>query len=201
MSSTRQDVNVGLVAFTGVVGTMVLFIIVLGVQAWFAYETDLIINARYSADDNVDWRRLKSEQYANIGDTVGNDTIYAGQTAGPTRFAVDLGNNQSERRDYVAGSDAALGYRFTGEERDQLVVPIHLAMAAFIKQRGGGEISAQEMAALDQGKNYYVHLTNNTYRDPSTYVDLAPSPTTRPADAGQTATGADGSETSTGPAS
>ncbi|MEM1010600.1 MAG: hypothetical protein AAGI46_00095 [Planctomycetota bacterium] len=197
MSSNRQDVNVGLVAFVGVVGTMVLLIIVLGVQAWFGFESDLIVSQRYGADDNVDWRRLKSEQYANIGDPIGNDTIYASETAPPTRFSFAMGE---ERQDYLIGEGAAEGYRFLGEERDQLVVPIHLAMAAVVAERGGPSISRDDMLALDEGRNYYVTLVNKSYNSPESTVEIPTRrPSTRPAETpmGQSAAHPNGSETST----
>ncbi len=171
MTSFRQDVNVGLVAFVGVVGAMILLISALGVQAWFGYETDLILQERYATDDNEDWRRLKSEQYANIGDRVGNDTIYAASTAFPTTFNRPGDNNRLERGvEYPVNYN---GYRFIDDERSTLAVPIHDAMAAIVAARGGPAISAEEMAELDRGSNFYVHLKNEVFRDPQSYVELS----------------------------
>lgn len=183
MTSFRQDVNVGLVTFVGAVGAMVLLILVLGVQAWFGYETDEILKQRYAADDNVDWIALKAEQYANIGDTVGNDTIYAHEVPPPERFLVTGEGSASDRFDYRGVQS---GYRFADEAKTQLIVPIHQAMAAVIKERGGIDVSADEMAAIDEGGTYYVHLTNNTFRDPQSHVEVVEQP--EQPDAGQSAT-------------
>ena len=160
MSSTKQDVNVGLVAFIGVVGAMVLLILALGVQAWFGYETDVIRQDRLDAADNVDWLRLKAEQYANIGDPVGNDTIYADEVTNPSRYVYDA---EVGRQDYLLGQGDFSGYRFTSDDRDQLAVPIHAAMAAVVAQRGGPKVTAEQMQEIDRE---YVTLVNEAYESP-----------------------------------
>lgn len=145
MASVKQDINVGLIAFIGLVGSMLLLILVLGVQAWFAYETDAIRELRYESDQNLDWMRLRDEQYTNLGDTVGNSTIYA-----------EPGNIEGD------------GYRWTSERRDAAAMPIHAAMAAVVAQNGGPEVSAEAMRKID--RENYVHLVNDAFLDPHSYV-------------------------------
>jgi hypothetical protein len=163
MASVRQDVNVPLVAFVGIVSSMVLLILVLGVHAWFGYEQDLVLSERYAADRNVDWIALKAEQYANIGDDVGNDTIYGDEVPAPTRFY----NADDQGFRTYADFNFAAGYRYAGEDRSTVVVPIHVAMAEFVRQHGG-EVTADEMKVID---NNYVRLKNDAYADPQAYVD------------------------------
>ena len=154
MASVKQDINVGLVAFIGAVGALVLLIVVLGVQAWYGYETDAIRAERYDTDQNVDWQKRRDEQYANLGDTVGNGTIYAhAPTPTPTP---------------TAGEGVSGGYRWTSEARDTAIIPIHAAMAAYVEQNGGPAIDAEAMRALDRG--LYVHLSNDAFADPQSYV-------------------------------
>jgi hypothetical protein len=173
MSTTKQDVNVGLVAFIGIVGSMVLLILVVGVQAWFAYEKDVITYNRYDTSDNLDLERLKAEQYANIGDPIGNDTIYADEVVEPKRFRLD-----EVPVDYRLGVGSFRGYRFTGEDRQQLVVPIHLAMAAVVAERGGPLVSVEDMRAID---GEYVTLVNESYASPLILQDERASGTRLPA--------------------
>ena len=149
MASVRQDIDVGLVAFVGIVSAMVLLIAVVGVQAWFAYETDKVLAERYEHDRNLDWIALKNEQYANIGDAVGNATIYA--------------DNEGVELPGVAG-----GYRFADEAKTTLVVPIHVAMAALAREHGQA-VDPAAVAAMDARE--YVHLKNTAYADPESYVE------------------------------
>ncbi len=158
MASVRQDINVGLVAFIGTVGSLVLLIIILGVQGWYDYEVDVIRKARFAQDENIDWNRQKAEQYANIGDVVGNTTIYAAPIGQPTAFA------------------SAGGYRWADEGKTVAVIPIHAAMAAIVQQNGGEATTAQVIAA----DHVFVTLINDAYRDPQSYVEQIPS--TQPAD-------------------
>ena len=190
MSSLRQDVNVGLIVFVGVVGAMVLLILALGVQAWFAFESDKILERRYAADDNVEWINHKAEQYANLGDTIGNGTVYASEVAQPTRFGIAGEGTDVAMYDYVAND----GYRFTSDEKDRLILPIHEAMAAFVRQHGGNEgATAQDLEAADRD---YVHLVNDAFVDPQSYVTPASesagaaAPSTRPSAVGHSATDA-----------
>jgi len=62
MASVKQDINMGLVFFVGIVGSLVLYISVVGTVAWFNYEREAVIESRYAADQNVDWIELKDEQ-------------------------------------------------------------------------------------------------------------------------------------------
>lgn len=146
MASVRQDINVGLIAFIGLVGSMVLLIVVVGVQAWFGYETDAIREARYASGLNLDWIRLRDEQYANLGDPVGNGTIYAS----------------------ASGELEGSGYRWTSEAKETAVMPIHAAMAAFVAQHGGSEVSAEAMREIDRER--YVHLVIDAFQDPNAYL-------------------------------
>jgi hypothetical protein len=150
MASVRQDINVGLLVFIGLVGAMVLLIIVLGVQAWFAFETDLIIRDRYRQDENRAYNALKSEQLANIGDPIGNSIIYSAAIDPPV------------------GYGSAEGYRWTSDTRETAVIPIHEAMAQIVRENGGNaDVTA--MLAADREP---VSLTNNAYVDPDTAVQL-----------------------------
>jgi hypothetical protein len=149
MAAIRQDINVGLIAFVGVVSSMILLITVVGVQAWFAFETDRVLEERYAHDRNVDWIALKQEQYDNIGDPVGNGTIYAAHEQADVEI------------------DPLSTWRFADESRTKLVAPIHVAMAE-LARRNGHDVSVAEMIEID--RDHYVHLVNNAYRDPQSYV-------------------------------
>ena len=131
--AVRQDINVGLLAFVGIVGAMLLMISFWGLEGWYAHEVDLLMKERLETDRNLAWTEMRDEQYANIGDSVGNATIYAAAEAG----------------------DAALGdsdgYRFASRERDLAVIPIHAAMARIVQQFGGLEVTAAQ-AALSSAK-------------------------------------------------
>lgn len=156
MSSFRQDINVGLLVFIGVVGALVLLIMVLGVQAWFAYETDVILTQRYAADQNTTLAEHKAEQLENIGDPLGNGIVYG---------AAD-------------GEMVSDGYRYADEEKTVAVIPIHAAMAAIVNQNGG-DTTAEAMRAADGA---YVHLTNDAFADPQSYVETEAAPATQPAE-------------------
>ena len=80
--AVRQDINVGLLGFVGIVGTMLLAISIWGLEAWYAYEVDLLRQVRFQENRNLTWTHIRDEQYANIGDTVGNATVYAAAEAG-----------------------------------------------------------------------------------------------------------------------
>ncbi len=157
MSSFRQDINVGMLVFVGLVGSLVLLIMVLGVQAWFAYETDVILTQRYAIDQNDPLLELKGEQLANIGDPVGNGVVYG-----------------SALLDDVGELPETAGYRYADDARSQAVMPIHAAMAAFVNAHGGNA-TAEQMLAMDKA---YVHLTNEAYADPQSFVEESDSPET-----------------------
>ena len=160
--AVKQDINVGLVAFVGVVGAMLLLIIVWGVQAWYAYEVDAINEQRNDSDQNVGWIDHKAEQYANIGDPVGNATIYAsGMTA-----------------DERGKLPADYGYRYFSDKKDVAAVPIHAAMAEVVRENGGGEVSAERMREVDY--KMPVKIVNDAYLDLEGTPLAAEPPATRP---------------------
>ena len=168
MASIRQDINVGLIAFIGIVGSMVLLILVLGVQGWYAYESDRIRAERYDADQNLDWINLKAEQYANIADGVGNDTIYADEMPGKSGDLRDELDDDDATVDADMTDGDYVPYRYLDEGRTRLAVPIHEAMAAVVRQNGGGEATAEQMREVDGD---YVHLKNTAYADPQSHVE------------------------------
>ena len=129
-----------MIAFIGLVGAMLLLIAVWGVEGWFAYEVAVLDERQFDdGRDESDWVRLRDEQYANLGDPVGNGTIYA-----------------AAREAAAAGG----GYRYATEARDVLVIPIHEAMARVANQFGGGQVTAEQMRQLDAAP---VHLVNEAY--------------------------------------
>ena len=169
--AVKQDVNVGLVAFVGVVGAMLLLIIVWGVQAWYAFEVDSINQERYEADKNVTWIDHKVEQYANIGDPVGNATIYA------------AGMSQEERAKLPAG----FGYRYVDAKKDVAAIPIHAAMAEVIRENGGGEVSVEKMLKIDHDKT--VQIVNDAYAGYTTPTQFEPRDAREPAPQPESAAG------------
>ena len=149
MASVKQDINIGLIFFVGIVGSIVLYISIVGTTAWFHYEREQIVEARYAADKNRDWINMRDEQYANIGDDVGNATIYA---------AAD---------DVAVASDSLSGWRYTSEQRDRLVMPIHEAMARMVND-AGGSTTATAMMAADRA---VAKTVNNAYASPFIVAD------------------------------
>lgn len=140
--AVKQDINVGLLVFVGLVGVMLLLISVWGVEGWYAYEVDLLNAVRYDTDRNVDWGRMRDEQYANIGDPVGNATIYAAaEGAG----------------EMLGGSE---GYRFSSRERDVAVIPIHAAMAQIIRQHGNQQVTVDQLRQIDRAP---VSIVNESF--------------------------------------
>lgn len=175
--AVRQDINVGLLAFVGIVGTMLLAICVWGLEGWYAYEVDLLNTVRYESDQNLGWSTMRDEQYANIGDPVGNDTIYAAADAGEAA---------------LGGSD---GFRFISREREAAAIPIHAAMAEMVRQHGGTEVSIQEMREADRRHaaianplydNYMTpvlrqaHGRANETPSPNSGAGVGQAPTTQP---------------------
>jgi hypothetical protein len=127
--AVRQDINVGLIAFVGLVGSMLLLVIIWGVEGWYAYEVDLLSAKRFEEERGDQWLERRDEQYANIGDVIGNDTIYAGPGAA----------------EWPGG-----GYRFTSRERTTAVIPIHAAMVEIVRQSGGPEVTLEQMLEADR---------------------------------------------------
>ena len=155
--AVKQDINVGLITVIGVVGAMLLLIIVWGVQAWFAYEVDLLNQYRYAQDQNVEWIDSKFEQYTNIGDPIGNSAIYAS------------GFSPEER----AELPPVWGWRYPDENKQTLVVPIHVAMAQMVNELGNPTtpVTAEEMRLLDQTPTQTV---NEAYADVMTPTEAEP---------------------------
>ena len=175
--AVKQDVNVGLVAFVGVVGAMLLLIIVWGVQAWYAYEVDSINQSRYESDRNVSWIDHKTEQYGNIGDPVGNATIYA------------AGMTADERAKLAAG----YGYRYVGQNREVAAIPIHAAMAEVIRENGGGDVSVEQMRRIDHDK--FVAIVNEAYAGYAAPTKFEPQDAREPAPQAESAAGENGPAT------
>jgi len=142
--AVRQDIDVGLLSFVGIVGTMLLAIAIWGVEAWYAYEVDLLTQVRFQDDRNLAWTHRRDEQYANIGDPVGNATIYAAAEAGELALG------------------AAEGYRFPNRERDVAVIPIHAAMAQIANQFGNQQVTVAEMREIGRKP---VRIINRAYDD------------------------------------
>lgn len=140
--AVRQDIDVGLLSFVGIVGTMLLAIIIWSVEAWYAHEVDLIREVRFQDDRNFAWSGRRDEQYANIGDPVGNTTIYAAAEA--------------------PGLGAAQGYRYPTRERDVAAIPIHAAMAQIVNQLGKQSVTMAEVLDADRKP---VAITNKAYDD------------------------------------
>ncbi len=136
--AVRQDINVGLIAFVGLVGSILLLIAVWGTQGWFAYEVQLLNQKRFETDRNLDWLALRNEQYANIGDDVGNTTIFA------------------------VAEEPTMSYRFLSEKRDVAGIPIHEAMARLASQHGGSQFTADQMRAADRE---HATIVNEVYKD------------------------------------
>jgi hypothetical protein len=147
--AVRQDINVGLIAFVGLIGAMLLLIAFWGVEGWYAYEVNLLNTNRYEIDRNDLWLDRRDEQYANIGDPTGNDTIYA---------AAEVSQ--------IPGA----GYRYFSRERDAAAIPIHAAMAQIVAQYGGPQVSIEEMRAID---SRFVGIVNDAYAD---YMTPVPPP-------------------------
>lgn len=167
--AVKQEINVGLVAFIGVIGGMLLLISVWGVEAWYAYEVDLLSEERYDADRNIEWLDLKAEQYANIGDRVGNSTIYA---AGPDPREGEL--------------PPAWGYRYQGDDQQSAAVPIHLAMARIIAEYGNASVTAEEMQQVDRT---HAAVVNEAYADFMTPTEYEPQDAPEPAPQEESAAG------------
>ena len=144
--AVKQDINVGMVAFTGLVGAMLLLIIIWGVQGWYAYEVDLLRQRRNTIDDNVDWNRLKVEQYVNLADPVGNDTIFAAE---------------------VPGVDAAEGFRWVDDSKQAAAIPIHVAMAEIARRNGVDDASAERMKQADASLSETVNEAYGDYMTPT----------------------------------
>lgn len=171
--AVRQDINVGLLAFVGIVGTMLLAIIVWGLEGWYAYEVDLLNTVRYEADQNLGWIEMREEQYANIGDAIGNTTIYAS-----------------------AFGDAALGgtggYRFSSQQRDTAVIPIHEAMAQIVQQLGGASVTAEQIREADR---VHAAIVNELYGDYMTPTEAEPQDAPHPEPRSESAAGEGGAAT------
>jgi hypothetical protein len=156
--AVRQDINVGLLSFVGIVGTMLLAIAIWGVEAWYAYEVDLLRQVRFQEDRNLAWAQRRDEQYANIGDAVGNATVFAAAEAGESALG------------------PAMGYRFPTRERDVEVIPIHAAMAHIASQFGKEPVTSAEMREIDRKP---VAITNRAYED---FMTPVLPPRSQPAD-------------------
>ncbi len=164
--AVRQDINVGLLAFVGLVGSMLLLIIFWGVEGWFAYEVDVLTASRYEIDRNQQWLDRRDEQYANIGDIVGNASVYSVAEVG----------------ELPAG-----GYRFPTRERNVAVIPIHAAMAHLVSELTGEQVTAEQMRALDTQPTRISNDAYLEYMTPAevlraTQEQIGGGPTTRPAD-------------------
>lgn len=149
--AVRQDIKVGLIAFVGLVGSMILLIAVWGVEAWFAYEVSVLNEDRYEIDRNVAWLDLRDEQYANIADAVGNTTTYAAADA-----------YTSEAADVPAAGERAPDYRYASEQRDVAIIPIHAAMAQLAAQHAGQQVSVDQMRDIDRE---FSAIVNEAYAD------------------------------------
>jgi hypothetical protein len=152
--AVRQDINVGLLGFVGIVGTMLLAISIWGLEAWYAYEVDLLRQVRFQENRNLTWTQIRDEQYANIGDTVGNATVYAAAETGGEAMG------------------PAAGYRFPTRERDVAVIPIHAAMAQIASQFGKEPVTAAQMREMDQKP---VATANRAYEE---FMTPVPPPQT-----------------------
>ena len=147
--AVRQDIDVGLLSFVGIVGAMLLAIIIWGVEAWYAYEVDLISQVRYQDDRNFAWTQRRDEQYANIGDPLGNATIYSAAEAGGEALG------------------AAQGYRYPTRERNVAVVPIHVAMAQIVNQLGKQQVTAADLLEADKKPVVIVNQAYDSYMTPA----------------------------------
>lgn len=140
----KQDIDVGIIAFTGFVGALLLLIIIWGVEGWYHYEVDLLLE-KHNVNQNMPLSGLKQEHYRNLGDDVGNDIVYASEVA-------DLGD----------ATAPGFGYRWTDNSRQTAAIPIHEAMARVVQQAGGQEVTAQQMREVDR---QFVRTINNAYAD------------------------------------
>lgn len=67
----RQDVNIPLILTVGVVSVLLLVVVILGAQAWFAYQRELERQRKWAAApvirEMVTLQDLRSQQLASLG--------------------------------------------------------------------------------------------------------------------------------------
>ena len=167
--AVKQDIQVGLIAVVGTISAMLLLISIWGVEGWYAYEMGVLDEQRFEEGRNLEWMTLRDEQYRNLGDTVGNGTIYAG--TGMTE---------------LPGG----GYRYISESRDAAAIPIHEAMARLVRESGGGDVTGDQMRQIDREPIRTANEAFQAYMVPTAFVPeprrLGQESTTRPAGAPST---------------
>lgn len=150
----KQDIDVGVIAFTGLVGALLLLIIIWGVEGWYHYEVNLLTDRHSNIGQNVSLNDLKLEQYGNLGDTVGNDIVYASEIDA-------LGDAASP----------AFGYRWTDQSRQSAGIPIHAAMARIVRQTTGQDVTVEQMRTADAE---FVRIVNEAHGDVMTPTEVEP---------------------------
>lgn len=156
----KQDIDVGVIAFTGLVGALLLLIIIWGVEGWYHYEVDLLSERHSDINENVPLNTLKQEHYRNLGDLVGNDIVYASEVE-------ELGEEPGE------AASPAFGYRWTDPSRQTAAIPIHEAMARIVRQASGQNVTADQMRIADE---QFVRTVNELYGDMMTPTEAEPEP-------------------------
>ncbi|MEM6313187.1 MAG: hypothetical protein AAF743_03825 [Planctomycetota bacterium] len=108
MAAMKQGINIPVVCVVGLIGTLIMVNLVLGVQAWYFWSTDRLMAERAQGARDRDLRLLTAEQTANM--TAVRFTDESKQTvAVPIDMAIDmwLADNAKEASGQNAGPVAA----------------------------------------------------------------------------------------------
>jgi hypothetical protein len=65
----KQEVNAPLIVTVGIISTLLLVVIIIGLQAWFTYEERLEIQSKWTQSKNVQLERILEEQRARLVQT------------------------------------------------------------------------------------------------------------------------------------
>ena len=66
MATMKQGINTPLVAVVGLIAALLFVIVILGVQGWYAWQTDKIRAAAYEGARDRDLTRIVAEQTENL---------------------------------------------------------------------------------------------------------------------------------------
>ena len=66
MATMKQGINTPLVAVVGLIAGLLFVIVILGVQGWYAWQTDKIRAATYEGARDRDLARITAEQTENL---------------------------------------------------------------------------------------------------------------------------------------
>lgn len=62
----KEDINATLIITVGLVSGLVLVTLAVGVQAWFLYEQETEVNAKWAASVDHKSKAIQDEQFANL---------------------------------------------------------------------------------------------------------------------------------------